>query len=279
MAGAGDQPGAHAMLNRRPVNRRKSDTTRLQWLRELGWQRWSLLVGSSAAVIAASVALLWLVNRPIEHITVEGSFQRVSASELEKLARRHIAGAGLVSVNLAAVRSSLRQLPWIDDVAVQRSWPRGLRLRVVEQVAIARWNNTELVNGRGELFKSDERFIPAGLPLLAGPEGTESEVIARYLQTQGHIVEAGAHLVAVQVDARGAWRLMLDNGVEVRLGRTQVDERYQRFLEAALPMLSARAAEIAYVDMRYSNGYAIGWRAHAPKLARQTHTEGLNPNA
>jgi cell division protein FtsQ len=267
------------MLNRRPVNRRKSDTTRLQWLRELGWQRWSLLVGSSAAVIAASVALLWLVNRPIEHITVEGSFQRVSASELEKLARRHIAGAGLVSVNLAAVRRSLRQLPWIDDVAVQRSWPRGLRLRVVEQVAIARWNTTELVNARGELFKSDERFIPAGLPLLAGPEGTESEVIARYLQTQGHIVEAGAHLVAVQVDARGAWRLMLDNGVEVRLGRSQVDERYQRFLAAALPMLSARAAEIAYVDMRYSNGYAIGWRARAPKLASHTHTQGLNSNA
>jgi cell division protein FtsQ len=267
------------MLNRRPVNRRKSEGTRLQWLHGLGWRRWSLLVGSGAAVIGATFTLLWLVNRPIEYITVEGSFQRVSAAELEKLARQHIVGAGLVSVNLGAVRASLRQLPWIDDVAVQRSWPRGLRLRVVEQVAIARWNSTELVNVRGELFRSDERFIPAGLPQLSGPEGTEAEVIARYFATQGHIVEAGAHLLAVQVDARGAWRLTLDNGVEVRLGRTQVDERYQRFLDAALPLLAARAAEIAYVDMRYSNGYAIGWRAHAPRLARLTESEGLHPNA
>jgi len=28
-----------------------------------------------------------------------------------------------------------------------------------------------------------------------------------------------------------------------------------------------RAADIAYVDMRYSNGFAVGWRGGAPRLA------------
>jgi cell division protein FtsQ len=267
------------MLARRPVNRRKDEPARLRWLRALGWRRLSLLAGSSATVIGAGLTLLWLVNRPIQRISVEGSFQRVSAAELEKVARQHIAGAGLISVNLAEVRHSLRRLAWIDDVAVQRSWPRSLRLRVVEQVAIARWNSAALVNDRGEVFRSDERFVPAGLPQLSGPDGTEGEVVARYLATQGAIAEAGAHLSALQVDARGAWSLTLDNGVEVRLGRAQVDERYQRFLSSVLPTLTARAADVAYVDMRYSNGYAIGWRSRPPRLASHTKPEGLIPDA
>jgi cell division protein FtsQ len=267
------------VLTRRPTNRRKDQLTRLEWLRALGWQRLSMIAGLGCAVLGAGATSAWLINRPIQHISVVGSFQRVSAAELEKLARQRIASAGFVSVNLAAVRSALRELPWIDDVSVQRTWPRGLQLTVVEQVAIARWNSTALVNARGEVFHSDERFMPAGLPQLSGPEGSDAEVVARFLATQGRMVEAGAHLVAVAVDARGAWSFRLDNGVEVRLGRAQVDERYQRFVTAALPMLAEHAAEINYVDMRYTNGFAVGWKDHPARFAKQSDNRELIPDA
>jgi cell division protein FtsQ len=225
------------------------------------------------------VALLWLLNQPIERITVEGSFQRVSAVDIEKVARQRIAGAGLISVRLASVRESLRQLPWIDGVTVQRSWPRGLRLQVTEQVAVARWNDTDLVNARGELFKSDARFAPTELPQLLGPPGTEADVVQRYLASQGRMVEAGMRLVTVELDARGAWDFTLDNGVNVRLGRSQVEDRYQRFIAVALRMVSERATDISYVDMRYTNGFAIGWRGSPTRLARSTDKEDLKPDA
>jgi len=32
-------------------------------------------------------------------------------------------------------------------------------------------------------------------------------------------------------------------------------------------MISQRAADIAYVDMRYTNGFAVGWRSGATRLA------------
>jgi hypothetical protein len=62
-----------------------------------------------------------------------------------------------------------------------------------------------------------------------------------------------------RLDARGA-AAGLANGIDVRLGRRQIDERLDRFIQTALPVMSGRAAEIDYVDMRYSNGFAIGWR-------------------
>ena len=53
--------------------------------------------------------------------------------------------------------------------------------------------------------------------------------------------------------------MTLANGVEVRLGRRDVDERTGLFLDVVANIITGRAADIDYVDMRYSNGFTIGW--------------------
>jgi cell division protein FtsQ len=77
------------------------------------------------------------------------------------------------------------------------------------------------------------------------------------------MLEAGMRIAAVRLDERGAWEFDLDNGLTIRLGRAQVDERFERFMHTALQVVSRRAGEIDYVDMRYSNGFTIGWRTQA----------------
>ena len=110
---------------------------------------------------------------------------------------------------------------------------------MVEQVPAARWGANGLLNTRGELFVSDARHIPPELPQLSGPPGSEAEVARRYLAAQGQLVEAGMRLTAVRLDARGAWEFDLDNGVTVRLGRRQVDERFERFMTSASAQIVA----------------------------------------
>jgi cell division protein FtsQ len=68
----------------------------------------------------------------------------------------------------------------------------------------------------------------------------------------------------MRLDARGAWEFDLANGVTVRLGRREVDERFDKFMTAALKLVTQRGEDIAYIDMRYTNGFAIGWRGNAP---------------
>ena len=60
--------------------------------------------------------------------------------------------------------------------------------------------------------------MPAELPHLNGPEGTESQVAQRYLSAQGRMLEAGMRIAALRLDERGAWEMDLDSGVTVRLG-------------------------------------------------------------
>jgi cell division protein FtsQ len=254
----------------RPKNRRKPQEARWR-LPRINWRALGVLLGVPALIAAAALAVASVLDQPIETVAVAGRFQRVAPVDVERVVKAQVHGAGLLSVDLAAVRHAIHTLPWVDTVSVQRAWPRGLEVLVIEQAAAARWGERGLLNTRGELFDADERHMPPELAQLEGPPGKESLVAQRYLAAEGRLLQAGLRLTAMRLDARGAWEIDLANGVTVRLGRRQVDERFEKFMNSALKLVTQRGEDIAYVDMRYTNGFAIGWRGNA---ARATGKDG-----
>jgi cell division protein FtsQ len=208
---------------------------------------------------AGLAALTWALDRPVRVISMDGSFQRVSPGQIEK-AVAPFSQAGFMSADLDGIQRAIESLPWVEHARIQRRWPNSLHVTVLEQTAAARWGESGLLNTRGELFVREASHVPAELPRLSGPEGTESQVAQRYLSVQGRMLEAGMRVAALRLDARGAWEMDLDSGVTVRLGRREVEERIDRFIHTASQVIAHRLNEITYVDMRYSNGFAIGWR-------------------
>src|SRR5471032_1139366 len=251
---------------KRPQNRRKQNERRLR-LPAINWRRWGITAATLAALIAGVAALSVFLDQPIQKVLISGRFQRVSPGDIERAVKDRVRSAGLVSVDLDAVRSAVTSLPWVDTASVQRAWPRGLSVSVVEQVAAARWGESGPLNTRGELFASQATHIPPELARLSGPPGTQGVVAARFLAAQGRLVEAGLHLTALRLDERGAWELDLADGITVRLGSRQVDERFERFMITAVKLIAQRANDISYVDMRYSNGFAIGWKSGGARRA------------
>jgi cell division protein FtsQ len=256
------------MLGRRRKNSRKQSERRWQ-PPAINWRALAVSVASVVAVCLVAAIVTWALDQPIQAVSVSGRFQRVAPVDVERIVKQQVRGAGLLSVNLDAVRRAIHGLPWVDAVSVQRDWPRGLRVLVIEQVAAARWGETGLLNTRGELFSNDERHVPPELAELSGPQGKESVVAQRYLGTQGRLIQAGLRLTAMRLDARGAWEFDLSNGVTVRLGRRQIDERFEKFIDAAARLVTQRGGDISYVDMRYTNGFAIGWRGGTPHNAKE----------
>ena len=61
------------------------------------------------------------------------------------------------------------------------------------------------------------------------------------------------------MDERGAWLIELAGGQEIRLGRRDVDERIYRFFDVVAPALASDLQRAKYVDLRYTNGFAVGW--------------------
>ena len=243
-------------------NRRQVRNEEPSLLGRVNWRVVGVAAGVAAGVGALALLLMLALDRPVRRVLVEGSFQRVSPPEIEA-AVVEVARGGLASVDLDEVRARIEGIDWVDHAVVQRRWPDALRVVVVEQVAAARWNDTGLLNARGELFLRNARYVPPELPLLEGPEGSEGAVAQLYIDAQGRLLEAGLRLTGVRLDERGAWEIELADGLQVRLGRQAVNERLERFIRLASPMVAKRVAEISYVDMRYTNGFSVGWNARS----------------
>jgi cell division protein FtsQ len=241
-------------------NKTAADKPRRRWPAFLAqWRVYARRGALLLMLVGALSALTWALDRPVRVISIDGSFQRVSPGQIEK-AVAPFGSQGFMSADLGDIQRAVESLPWVDHARIARRWPNSLRVTVTEQTAAARWGESGLLNTRGELFVRAATHVPAELPHLSGPTGTESQVAQRYLSIQGRMLEAGMRIAALRLDERGAWELDLDCGVTVRLGRRDVDERTERFIHTASQVIAHRLTEISYVDMRYSNGFAIGWR-------------------
>jgi cell division protein FtsQ len=223
--------------------------------------------GSVLGVAMFMWLVLLLLDRPVQRVEVAGQFHRVSPLQVEQ-AVLPFTHTGFVSVELEKIKAAVESIPWVDRARVERSWPGGVTVFVSEQIPGARWGERGLLNSRGELFLKEARFIPAELPQLNGPEGTEIEVARLYLDTYPRLTSVGLKLSRVSLDPRGAWELTVTSaqntlsntgGVTVRLGRLEIEQRLERFIRAASPVVASQADNVAYVDMRYSNGFAVGW--------------------
>src|SRR6202045_1065365 len=249
-------------------NKPKTEKPRWKWPPfVVEWRSYARPAALLMLLAAGLGTLAWALDRPVRVISMDGSFQRVSPGQIEK-AIAPFSQAGFMSADLDGIQRAVEALPWVERARIQRRWPNSLHVTVIEQTAAARWGEAGLLNTRGELFVRTATHVPAELPHLSGPEGTESQVAQRYLAIQGRRLEAGMRIAALRLDERGAWEMDLDSGVTVRLGRRDVDERLDRFIRTASQVIAHRLNEITYVDMRYSNGFAIGWRnAAAPASA------------
>lgn len=220
---------------------------------------------AGVAVLAGLWLVLWGLNRPIRAVTVRGDFRHVTPLAVERAVAFAAAGKGILTVNLSRVRTAVDALPWVARSSVRREWPDALAVRVHEQVALARWNGTGLVNRKGVVFVRGLSTAPRALAALSGPPGSARQVTRRFLRMSGQLEPEGFSVRALALDARGTWEFTLNDGISVRLGRSQLDERFEKFVNVALLIVKRRAADISYIDMRYMNGFAIGWRSGAPE--------------
>ena len=242
-------------------------------LPRIGIGRLLALPVAAAVVVATYQLSSHLLDRPIESISISGPFQRVTALQIEEAISDELS-AGFLGINLGRVQAEVQALDWIDRATVARRWPSRLEIVVSEQTPAAIWGERGLLNVRGELFVTDLKHVPAELPKLNGPAHRSGEVAERYLEARRRLIPLGQDIRRIELNDRGAWLMTLGNGVEVRLGRRNVEARITLFLDIVAGVVTGHAADIDYVDMRYGNGFSIGWKGGAPAPAsRKTAAE------
>ncbi len=205
---------------------------------------------------------------PLKVVRTDGKFRYMERQDLEQ-AVANLTRDGFLTVDVAAIRDRAKSLPWVDRVSVRRVWPDSLQLWVEEHVPLSRWREKAMLNVRGEVFYPKAGAIPAGFPLLSGPEGSEKELARYYMDIKVRLSSLGLNVEKITMDERRAWIMELNNGAVIRLGSKDLEDRLARFY-SIYPLLQADKRQLKEVDMRYTNGFAVTWKSIAP-------TAGLGP--
>jgi cell division protein FtsQ len=222
--------------------------------------RWGLALvlfgGMAAGVNLLSDVLTDPRVLPIKHVRIDGALTNLDRRELEHAVADVVHG-GFFTIDLKKVWSTARGLPWVGEVQVRRVWPDGLRLRVQERVAVARWGEDGLLTADGEIFRPSAPTIPQGLPRLSGDDDLAPEVLQTYRDVSQQLAPLGLALRELRRDPRGGWRLTLADGPVVAIGPDRLERSLRRFVRL-YPELKARGpGRLLRVDLRYPHGLAV----------------------
>jgi cell division protein FtsQ len=196
---------------------------------------------------------------PIKQIHALGTFTHINEEMLRQVVAKTVRG-GYFTVNVDEVQQAVKAIPWVAQDSVRRVWPDTLAIEVSEQQTEAEWAKGGLVNQQGVLFFPERNTYPKGLPVFDGPTGTERNLTEAYQMAKAIIEPLQLQIQEIHMDSRRAISLKLNNGIDVILGREETRARLERFARVYRKLLVQRVNDIARVDMRYSNGLAVGWR-------------------
>lgn len=198
---------------------------------------------------------------PIEKVEIEGEFKNISHDDFRDQVVAVIDG-GFVSLDLDAMRTALMGLPWVEDVSIRRQWPSSLQIKVTEKRAVAYWNDNAMISDRGDVFRPEIISQQLPLPKLNGPEGLHNKVWMFLAAINKDFSAMGFEVVDLNLDERRAWSLhfLPENRaekIEVKLGRDHADNRLVRFVRVFSKMDKFDLKNIAVIDLRYPNGFAV----------------------
>ncbi len=217
----------------------------------------ALITLSSIAGLA--LMLEWMKDPrawPVENVRIEGDFRYLDRAALQD-SLTPMLEQGFFGVQVAVIQRQLQARPWVEQVSVRRVWPDRLQISIHEQQAVARWGAQGYLNPRGELFEPLSEVEIEGLPQLAGPDGYEQRVLTMFARMRKALRPLQLQVVQLQLDARRAWHVQLDNGLKMELGRREPLQRVARFIRAYPSIMATGSGEVMSVDLRYSNGVAV----------------------
>ncbi|WP_423202726.1 cell division protein FtsQ/DivIB [Legionella nagasakiensis] len=214
-----------------------------------------------ALLLSARLIYLFLADAqrfPINTVKIVATYQHITRKQLEDVLTNYL-NTSFFSLPVRQLHADLNSLAWVKQVSIGRIWPDTLKITLTEKMPIAVWNDSFLTND-GQLFKVEINRSDLDLPQLSGPENQQRDVLQIYQKLSKILSKYGLRAISLQLSNNQAWELALANGVQLRLGKRDIERRLQRFCSAYPTLFADKPEQLSSVDLRYARGMAVQWK-------------------
>ncbi|MFC3195430.1 cell division protein FtsQ/DivIB [Marinicella sediminis] len=210
-------------------------------------------------VVAMMSGLIQSDRWRVTQLEVAAEYKRITPEQLRLMVAK-TPERSFFRLNAEQVKSNIESMPWVRYAHVVKQWPDTLRITLKEHQAVAIWNDNELLNQSGQVFKVDAVSQLKALPKLFGNDEDSKATLESFNRFNQLLQPVGFEISQARVNERGAWELILRNGLQVILGSEKHEARILRLAETWEELLAASDRLPELVDLRYSNGYVVRWR-------------------
>ncbi|MDH3633718.1 MAG: FtsQ-type POTRA domain-containing protein [Gammaproteobacteria bacterium] len=233
-----------------------STSPSFQWRKSYNW---------IFLLLPLMLAVVYLIQveepLPIRTIQLSGTFENLDQQAVEMALQPYL-GQGFFSLDIHHVKQTLHDRSWIESVSVRRIWPDKLRVNVKEKVPVARWDGQHLLSDSASVYRADTAAF-SHLPVVHATNHPPAWVLKQFYHLEARFHSVDERLIALQVDSRGALDVELINGLEIKLGRRDIDHKIDRLVVIYPQQILPRREQIQRLDLRYSNGFAVAWKKEA----------------
>ena len=201
-------------------------------------------------------------NFPLSTFKIVANYQHIRREQIEDILKNYEQD-GFFSLHLYQLNANIRQLSWVKSVQVEHVWPDILKIKIVEKKPYALWNH-RLMAKNGELLENEpsdwQSESNASLPKLSGPPDLQLDVLHMYEKLSKLLLAYGISANSLILRDNQSWDLSLSNGVVLRLGKQDIEQRILRFCQAYSVVFADRIDDLSGVDLRYVHGMAAQWK-------------------
>ncbi len=228
---------------------------------------WLVVLITFAVILTVRLVMMIVAEPdffPINVLKIKAPYHYLSREKIQKMVSPYLNKSFLVfsEENLAA---DFKKNPWVEKISVRKIWPDRVVVQIMERFPVAIWNNM-LISEKGDLFRPDEFEFLSDKPRLFGPKHQEKEVLHIFEKLSKLLLAQDLSIKELRLRDNQSWEMVLNNGVVIRLGKRDIEERLLRFCKVYPKLFAMSFDRVSSIDLRYPNGIAVKWKKNNDQI-------------
>lgn len=209
----------------------------------------------------ACIYFFMLPKFPIRHVLVEQGRTAVDELAIRDKVSPHLR-QGFFRAHVRLIQQDLLQLPWIKTATVEKKWPDNILIKLTLHDTVAKWNKNAYLLDNGAVYQTQKPLTRVVLPEINSVQNDAPALLELYYAFKADLSTEALSIQALNETTDHEYVVILSNGIVLNLGDKDLQQRVHRFVKTYPLELIDKANNIAYVDLRYQSGMAVGWRSN-----------------
>lgn len=194
---------------------------------------------------------------PIKNVT-SSELINVNKDDISE-AVKYLYSKSFFDIDLNYLKNKLEKIEWVRKINIRRSYPNEIIIDIEEHTPILIWNNKMYINKYGEKFNVSK--IDKNIPILISDESRINEVFTYFELFNDKLSSRKLDFKITKIveNEIRSLTISLSSGINIQLGSKDVNNKITLFFEIYKSLNTRDLNKIRYIDMRYSNGFSVGW--------------------